>query len=273
MGKGPELEKLSSANYNDWSVEMEAWLRAQGVWNIVAGISTIPSDSDKREEWEMKASKASGWIVLYVDKSQRVHLDGIRDDPVKMWKKLKSIHQKQKAGSRFNAYDDLFNIRKADDESLLSLATRMDEAMIKIKNLHPAEEYTLEKLDEELLSMAMLRSLPEDYKSLVSTLLLNDKLDRDTVIQAFHTEEIQRTRRSSPDVLESANKAGTFRKPEKRSGPPYPPCFFCGKMGHSMKKCHQFLASKQQAQANVTNTIESAGKASIYSSNVESLFP
>jgi hypothetical protein len=96
--------------------------------------------------------------------------------------------------------------------------------------------------------MAMLRSLPEDYKPLVSTLLLNDKLDRDTVIQAFHTEEIYRTRRSAAyDTLESANKAGTsFTKPAPRQ---FPPCFFCGKMGHPLKKCKQFLASKQQVQA------------------------
>jgi hypothetical protein len=50
MGKGPEIEKLTSTNYNDWSIEMEAWLRAHGLWTIVNGKSKCPSDADKRDQ-------------------------------------------------------------------------------------------------------------------------------------------------------------------------------------------------------------------------------
>jgi hypothetical protein len=38
----PQFPKLNSHNYNTWSGEMQAWLRAQGVWRIVAATSLAP---------------------------------------------------------------------------------------------------------------------------------------------------------------------------------------------------------------------------------------
>lgn len=56
--------------------------------------------------------------MMAVENDQLMHLNDIADDPVKMWTKLSSIHNSQKAGNRFNAYNDLLSIRKQDDESL-----------------------------------------------------------------------------------------------------------------------------------------------------------
>ncbi|KAG2011535.1 hypothetical protein CC2G_011640 [Coprinopsis cinerea AmutBmut pab1-1] len=38
-----------------------------------------------------------------------------------MWTLLRDAHMQQKPGTRFNAYDDLFSIRKREDESLQAL--------------------------------------------------------------------------------------------------------------------------------------------------------
>ena len=115
------------------------------------------------------------------------------------------MHLQQRPGARFNAYDDLFSIRKLEEESLQSLANRVDAAMQQIQNLHP-KDFILDKLYEELLCMAMIRALPEDYSHLVSTLILSDKLDKAIISQAFHTEKTQRVRRAAPQVSEVANK-------------------------------------------------------------------
>src|SRR6516164_2163798 len=104
-----------------------------------------------------------------VDSSQTIHLKGLEDDPIAMWDKLSQIHLQQKPGARFNAYDDLFSIRK-QEESLQCLANRVDKAMQLIKNLC-SKDFTLENLDDELLCMAMIRSLPEDYSHFVSNLM------------------------------------------------------------------------------------------------------
>jgi len=158
---------------------MQAWLRANQLWQIVSGQKTCPALSSppteaqiaRKEAWEDKAEKASGWIYLMVEPSQTIHLKDLEDDPVKMWAKLKEVHLQQKPGARFNAYDDLFSIRKKEDEGLQSLANRVDAAMQQIKNLRP-ENFTLDMLDNELLAMTMIRALPDDYGHFVSSLML-----------------------------------------------------------------------------------------------------
>jgi len=50
------------------------------------------------------------------DNTQRVHFRGIKDDPLKMWDALKEVHMQKRPGTRFNAYDDLFLIRKREEE-------------------------------------------------------------------------------------------------------------------------------------------------------------
>jgi hypothetical protein len=125
-----------------------------------------------------------------VEQEQRVHFQGIQDSPVKMWEALEAVHRQKKAGMRFNAYDELFSIRKLEEESLQSLINRVESAKRSIKELRPST-FTLDMLDDELASMALIRLLPEEYSSFTSSLLLMDKLDKTTVHQAFVTEDLQ----------------------------------------------------------------------------------
>ncbi|KIM85859.1 hypothetical protein PILCRDRAFT_65745 [Piloderma croceum F 1598] len=180
---------------------MKAWLCAHQLWRHVSGDLTRPVKpnpvtseyTSDDNQWLEKVDRAFGWIYLMVEQEQRIHLTGIEDNAIQMWTKLEEVHMAKQAGARFNAYDDLFGIRKKEEESLMSVTNRIDSAMHTIQNLRP-KGFTLEKLDEELASMAMIRSLPDDYSSFVSSLLLMDKLEKSTIQQAFHTEETQRDR-------------------------------------------------------------------------------
>ena len=78
-----------------------------------------------------------------------MHVRGIEDDPISMWKALKEVHMQQKPTARFNAYEALFNITKSNDESLPAVAARVEKAMHTIKDLRPSE-FTLDELDDDL---------------------------------------------------------------------------------------------------------------------------
>jgi hypothetical protein len=52
-----------------------------------------------------------------------------------MWSKLEVVHLQKCPGTHFNAYDTLFSIRKADDETLSALTARAEKAMQDIKAL------------------------------------------------------------------------------------------------------------------------------------------
>lgn len=99
---------------------MAAWLRLKGLWIIVSGKEKCPGEdkSEDRLAWLQRAGKAAGALYLAVESEQRVHLNGLEDDPLEIWAKLESVHLMKRPGARFNAYDDLFSIRKRSDESL-----------------------------------------------------------------------------------------------------------------------------------------------------------
>ena len=244
----PTFPKLNASNYPTWVDNMEAWLRSSGLWRIVSGTSTRPTtpsteaNTDIVDAWDMKWDKAAGWIFLMVEDNQKIHFHGIKDDPVKMWTKLKDVYLQQKPGARFNAYDYLFSIRKKEDESHQGLINRVEDALKQIQNLRPAD-FTLANLDDELASMALIRSLPsEEYNAFISHLLLLDKLEKTTVHQALITEELQRQRRAGDIPSSSQALSVTSGKPIR--------CDFCSMNNHTMDKCFAFKRAKKQAHEN-----------------------
>src|SRR6267154_979739 len=210
-------------------------------WLMVSGKLPKPRDEDELLKWETKAERAAGEIYLLVENDQRVHFRGREDDPIEMWKLLEAAHLSKKPGACFNAYDDLFSIRKQDSDSLMELGIKIEKAMQTIQNLRPVG-FTIEQLDEELQCMALIRALPEEYRHLSSTLLLADKLDKATILQAFRSEELNRQRNSG----ESLNKAQQVVR--KKQLPGDTTCYYCKEKGHITYTCPTLKAKKEKGK-------------------------
>ena len=245
MNSMAKIKPLSNSNYPEWSGEMKAWLMRNGLWRLVSKREAKPTKEDELNKWEAKAEKAAGEIYLLVENDQRVHFRGHEEDPIKMWELLEAAHLSKKPGARFNAYDDLFNIRKQDDESLVDLGVRIEKAMQTIQNLRPAD-FTIAKLDAELQCMALIRSLPEEYHHLSTSLLLKDELDKAMILQAFRSEELNRHRHTQAESLNQAKAGGRggYRGNNrfKRQHKEYKDysqvlCFICQELGHMSHNC------------------------------------
>ena len=119
----PTFPKLNNYNYKSWSGDMQAWLMSKELWMLVDGDEPCPdgSDKDSKLKWQKRAQKAAGELFLSVEQDQKSHFHGILSDPIKIWTTLRNAHMSQKPGARFNAYDNLFSIRKQPNESLQSL--------------------------------------------------------------------------------------------------------------------------------------------------------
>lgn len=78
---------------------------------------------------------ASGYIFLGLEDDQKPQIQHLLDDPQAMWKKLEDTHLLKHPVTRFNAYNALLGIRKAEDESLPALTARVEKAMQDIKIL------------------------------------------------------------------------------------------------------------------------------------------
>ena len=129
------------------------------------------------------------------------------------------------AGSRFNAYDELFSVRLSDSEAPTTLIPKVDEIMKRIQGLRPSD-FTVDKLDKELATMTLLKALPDSYSNLVSTLLMQKDLTQDMVHSALKREEINRKPRASPSSDGSALKATAIAKSSAK-------CDFCDYTNHS----------------------------------------
>ena len=259
----PRFPLLALGNYGSWVGNAKAWFMRQGLWDIVSGRSKRPVPADSKaptaaetegiEAWDDKAEKAAGELYLLVSEEQKVHFAGITDDPCKMWSQLERVHLQRRLGARFNAYDALFSIRKLPDESLQALMARVDKAM---QELHDAE-FTLDKTDNELVCMTLLRALPDEYSSFASSLQMLDKLEKAKIQEAFVAEELLRNRsNNSRDVPSGALSASALAT----STPTTVTCEFCSLPGHSQSTCHHYRTAKVTAAQDATDRAQERRK-------------
>ena len=78
------ISLLNNSNYTTWKSDITAVLRCKGLFRLVNGTVSKPSDKPEDaiqlESYLDKLDRAAGLLVLHVDKDQRVHLAGIEDD-------------------------------------------------------------------------------------------------------------------------------------------------------------------------------------------------
>ncbi|KZT30330.1 hypothetical protein NEOLEDRAFT_1054514, partial [Neolentinus lepideus HHB14362 ss-1] len=209
---------LGERNYGSWADDMEAYLKTLDLWDVTDDPTAAPLPVDATnpmaeerkevQDWEKRKGQASGQIWLAVE-------DG----------------QKQKPGTCFNAYDALLGLRKLEGESLTSLMARADKAMQDIHVLH-LKDFTIESLDNDLTSMALIRALPAEYNNFVSSLLLLDSLDLSKLQSAFQNEESQHFARSVDSLPSLAMAAGTTSASLQGVH-----CMFCDWEGHTKASC------------------------------------
>ncbi|KZT22071.1 hypothetical protein NEOLEDRAFT_1072190, partial [Neolentinus lepideus HHB14362 ss-1] len=209
---------LGECNYGSWADDMEAYLKTLDLWDVTHDPTaaplpvdaTNPTMEERKEvrDWEKRKGQASGQIWLAVE-------DG----------------QKQKPGTHFNAYDVLLGLRKLEGESLTSLMARADKAMQDIHALHP-RDFTINSLDNDLTSMALIHALPAEYNNFISSLLLLDSLNLSKLQSTFQNEESQRFTRginASPSLAMTAGTTSTSSQGVH--------CMFCDWEGHTEASC------------------------------------
>ncbi|KZT25624.1 hypothetical protein NEOLEDRAFT_1029899, partial [Neolentinus lepideus HHB14362 ss-1] len=170
-------------NYGSWADDMEAYLKTLDLWAVTddptAGplpVDTVNLMMEERKEvweWEKCKDQASGQIWLAVEDGQKVHVKDIKNDPAKMWLKLKEGHIQQKPSMCFNAYDVLLGLRKLEGESLTSLMAIKLEAYKAMQDICALrhKDITIDSLDNDLTSMALIHTLHSEYNNFISSLL------------------------------------------------------------------------------------------------------
>ena len=120
----------------------------------------------------------------------------------------------------------------------------MDDTLHQIHDLQ-SSAFTLDKLDNKLGTMVLIRALPDDYNLFVSSLLLKGNLDKAVVQIAFVRKDNQRRRHQE----ESPAVGGALAASSTSSAT----CDFCGYTGHTQHECRQYAQAKDQLLKNQNN--------------------
>ena len=260
---------------------MKNFLIMSQLWMIVSGTETCPpqpgtqpSDISSKEflewkrdrkeymEWMNKSYKAAGILISSMSPEIRVYTRDDGEDPIKIWDTLKKTFIKPLSAPRFQAYQDLFSIKKEPSETLDGVINRVDEQVRVIKSLTP-DVFTLDNLYDDLASMTIINSLPHDFSTVVNTLAVMDKFSKTEVIQSLRN--LESTTRQSPSSVLVANTPSPSSTQQKVKFPhpnakAHPTCTFCKKLGHTEDKC--FLKEHLMGQLRVQGNSASASSAS-----------
>ncbi|PAV17669.1 hypothetical protein PNOK_0615500 [Pyrrhoderma noxium] len=239
--KLPNHDKLNSSNYATWR----------------KSTPDKAADLAGYNNYQLRKDQAIALLELTVENEQRIHFTAelSKKQPSAMWTALENAHRQKKPAQHFNAYEMLFSMQKTDDESLTQFAGRIKASLIDIQALRDSG-FTLKSLDNELASMALLKSLPtEKYSNLRTSLLITTKLSMANLVQALALEEAN-TNQSASDLAQRAFAKPINAKASKRLNSN------ASKKRKEELKNNKGKGKQEEAKAVEDTTAEFAGNAS-----------
>ncbi|KAG0700550.1 hypothetical protein DFH29DRAFT_762368, partial [Suillus ampliporus] len=115
------FEKLNDTNYTEWSMQMEALLDEQDLWDVVNGTETKPNlrpNAKAMKTFICKQRLAKAKITLHLSTSQLPHARNNDGDPKAIWDNLSCIHQSCGFGCIFSMLHELSTMVKEHDQPM-----------------------------------------------------------------------------------------------------------------------------------------------------------
>ncbi|KIK14739.1 hypothetical protein PISMIDRAFT_17062 [Pisolithus microcarpus 441] len=202
-----------------WKFHVQKVLEIQGLWEVIGGTDqTAPSVTthpDEHAEWSIKDREACAQVTLT-----------LKDEPLngvmyvmtvaESWRKLSKHYEGQ--GKQTIAYliRELFHGTLVDDSPMEPQLNAMQQKSLILNLLG-------QSLNESLVAIAMVISLPQSYSTLHTILMsTNDKLTSHSAL-----------------VLKKPNNGDNKKKKGKGKGKSKITCYGCKETGHTKDKCPQ----------------------------------
>lgn len=212
-------EKLGTANYATWCIDMKWFLVSKGLWAIVeADALPIDSEEDDLEEEAKNNGKALAVMGLNVEKFHKATIAACASAK-EAWERLKAQFQAKSTARRLQLRKDLHQLKLHSSETIPQYVARGRALYDELLSIG----HTIE---EQEVAWSVLGGLSGDYINMVTTIeanATNGELELDDIMAKLMIVE----QRDGPKYGEAeAYYGNTSAK-----------CYKCGEEGHIRRDC------------------------------------
>ena len=237
--KGPMI-KLTHKNWMTWKPRMEDILYCRDMHEAIEGVAAKPTNMTD-EKWRKLHRKAVGTIRQWVDDSVFHHVSK-ETDAEELWKILESLFEKKTAAKKAFLIKEMVNMKFDDDTSVAVHLNNFQNVTNQLSTMGM-------KVDDELLALLLLGTLPDSWETFVVTLsnsASNGVLSMDTVKHNMLNEE---QRRKSVGTDNEHARALYVKGKGKNLGQRFSgDCHYCGEKGHMKRMCRKWKQNKKKSK-------------------------
>jgi len=243
------IETLNRTNYDTWKLQMQALLVKNDAWGYVNGDITRPESSADNATaiatWTTADNKAKSDIILSICPSELKQIKGCNTSK-EVWLRLESIYQSKGPARKATLLKRLMLQRMNDEDDLKDHLGKFFDVVDKLEEMEV-------KIDNDLLSVMLLYSLPEKYENFRCAIESRDSLPAPDVLRVKIAEEYEarlNETRSSGQAMYSKRHPGkhNFKRSKERNSKSSSSngetsnvfkfkCHKCHKIGHKAINC------------------------------------
>lgn len=202
MANQVRIEPLTKDNYDSWSMQVEALMTKNGTWKYTNGEVTQPvlTAGDAQSEasvisWRSKDKMAKSDLILSISPSELQQIRGCVTSR-EIWLKLESIHASKGPARKATLLKQLTLQRLQEGQDVRAHLLKFFDAVDKLSAMDV-------QINEDLLSIMLLYSLPASYENFRCAIESHDKLPSAEVLKVKIIEETEARMQKSPNATDA----------------------------------------------------------------------
>lgn len=236
------IAKLNNDNYFLWKVKMQMVLIKEKIWNVITGTPPENTNATALSLWNVNDQTARAIITLSVDDNQLPLIMNL-ETAKSMWDTLKDFHEKSTVVNKMKLMRNMFDANMKDKHSIEDHIASISGYLQKL-NGSGVTAFN----DESIKTAVLLSSLPDSYRTIITSLEARDNLTWSIVTSKLIDESKHRQHKSN------SNSDEKLLKIKNKSTSNYF-CRYCKRKNHNIEDC-RLLKNKNKVNIVEENSSE-----------------
>ncbi|CAD6231371.1 GSCOCG00012223001-RA-CDS, partial [Cotesia congregata] len=228
------IELLSKENYDTWTIQIEAWLRRNGLWKYVDGTTVKPArgssavPTEALTNWIEKDDQARTELILSIQPRLLKDIKHCKTSN-EIWIKLQSVYASTGPAKKAALLKQLIQRKMCEGSDVRDHMDGFFETTDKLVSMG-------EVISDNLQTVILLNSLPPSYQAFRTAIETRDTLPSPKELKVKILEYNESTREESGNDLVAmafCPKKGHVQSGGKREFR----CYKCGGKGHKANAC------------------------------------